>query len=123
MASLHHVLKGHAQICEVHTLDEAISQLQPGLDLIICGIHFDDSRMFDLLRLAKATPTTREVPFLCYRDLDTRLPQTLVEGMEIATRAGGAVGFVDLVTLKTRFGVKRADERLRQMILKLAQQC
>src|SRR3954469_25236068 len=36
-------------------------------DLIICTIVFDESKMFDFLRLAKSRPEWQRIPFICAR--------------------------------------------------------
>src|SRR5688500_15476600 len=36
-------------------------------DLIICTIVFDESKMFDLLQLAKSTPEWQRIPFVAAR--------------------------------------------------------
>jgi hypothetical protein len=54
-------------VLPAHTLDDACQVLVSRVDMIIAGVHFDDSRMFDLLRIAKADPTYRDIPFLCIR--------------------------------------------------------
>lgn len=117
VAMLRGVFAGSFDVIPVHTLDAAVARLRGDLDLILCGLHFDDSRMFDLLRLAKATPATREIPFICYRDLDTQLARPILEGMEIAAKANGALTFVDTFTLKQQAGTARADERFRAIVL------
>jgi len=98
------------------TLSEAISSLHRDVESIVCEIHFDDSRMFDLLRLAKADPATREIPFVCFRDMDSHLAPPFLESLQIACKALGAVAFIDLFDLKARYGTKQADARFREIL-------
>lgn len=65
-------------------------------DLIMIGVHFDESRMFDLLYYLKARAS--EVPVICYRltaGAETRTKLTML-AVAIASRALGAVAFLDL---------------------------
>lgn len=117
VATLRAVLRGMASIECVGNMNEAIDLLDPPPDLIVCGIHFDDSRMFDLLRLVKADPKSRSIPFFCFRDLESELAPAILESLDISSRALGAAGFVDLYALKQRFGLERADEEFRSLLV------
>lgn len=76
IATLRNVLGERATFIHADTIDAALKSSKSA-DMIVCGIHFDDSRMFDLLRLVKADSQSRSIPFLCYRDLGSELPATL----------------------------------------------
>lgn len=115
--TLRNVLTAEAEIVVASTMEEAMSLLKGGADLIVCGIHFDESRMFDLLRVAKADPATRPIPFLCFRDMESELAQPVLESLQIACNALGAVAFVDLFQLRSVYGVREAHERFRHMLL------
>lgn len=117
--TVENVLGMSATVIGTNILDEAVSLLRKGVDLIVCGIHFDDSRMFDLLRLTKADPSTRAIPFLCVRDMDSELTLPIFESLQIACQALGAVEFVDLFHVKSRFGSQDADERFRRILTDL----
>ncbi len=72
-AIVERILVGHELSC-AQTLAEAERfLLAERYDLIICTIAFDESRMFDLLRLAKSTPQWEGIPFACARVRDTIL--------------------------------------------------
>jgi hypothetical protein len=71
------------------------------LDLIICTVVFDESRMFDLLRLAKANGEWKRIPFLCCKVRPKLLDYPLaLEGVQIACRTLGAAAFLDIETYK-----------------------
>lgn len=116
-AMLQATLDGAYDWIYARTLHEAVEQLREGLDMIVCGVHFDESRMFDFLRISKAAPATKSVPFLCYRDLDSDLGPAVLEAMEIAVKALGAVAFVDMFALKEKHGTADADARFRELLL------
>ena len=90
------VLAGH-RLLFVHTVAVALKALaQHDFDLVLIGMHFDDSRMFDLLAEMRAGSRNRDVPVLCYRlrPLAFALPGT--EALKAAVEALGARAFVDL---------------------------
>lgn len=115
--TLQKVLDGLVTLVPVTTIDDALSALHASIDAIICGIHFDESRMFDLIRMAKAEMSTRSVPIICYRDLESGLSPALFESLEIACRAQGAESFVDLYALRERLGAAQADEEFRRIVM------
>jgi CheY-like chemotaxis protein len=66
-AIIERVLTGHELVC-AQTLAQAEQCLrEQRFDLIICTIAFDESRMFDFLRLAKSKPSWRRIPFIAAR--------------------------------------------------------
>lgn len=117
VATIRSVLDSAADFVHAATIREAAQLLGNGVEIILCGIHFDESRMFDLLRMVKADVQHCRTPFLCFRDLESDLAPALFESLEISCRALGAERFVDLYTLKKKFGVNKADEEFRRIIL------
>jgi hypothetical protein len=91
------ILKNHYLLC-VATVPEAQQYLEAGnIDLIICTLVFDDSRMIDLLRLVKEHRKWKHIPFICLRLVSRILdhPNTL-EGIQNACEALGAAAFLDI---------------------------
>jgi CheY-like chemotaxis protein len=117
--TVQNVVGPEVAVVEADTVREAVQHLQEGVDAVACGLHFDSSGMFDLLRLAKADDLTRGTPFLCFRDLDSEFGRPLLESLSISCVAVGATGFVDLFHLKTQYGLREADARFRQALLGL----
>lgn len=117
---LSNVLEGDFELIFSDSIEHARSQLDEGIDLIACDTHFDDCRMFDLLRLSKANPGTRPIPFLCLRVVEGALDQTLYQSVDIASSALGAAGFIDLFDLKQKCGDEQAHKRLNNLIAQLA---
>lgn len=118
ISAMRRILAPHATVLGASLLDEAIAAIGLGVDLIACGMHFDESRMFDLLRRARAHAAAADVPFVCLCELDGRLGRSLLEGLEIACDALGA-RFVDLHDLRTRYGNDAADDQFRRLVLSL----
>jgi CheY-like chemotaxis protein len=112
---------GHFELTFCTTMQEGESRIRQPFDVIVCGSHFDESRMFDLLRLAKALPQSREIPFLCVRVLDGELDNTAFQGISIAAKALGAAGFVDLNRWRRECGFDVAREKLRDLVYQLAE--
>src|SRR5437870_5042143 len=66
-AVVERVLAGHELSC-AETMAQAEQFLgERTFDLIVCTIVFDESKMFDLLQLAKSRPELQRVPFVAAR--------------------------------------------------------
>jgi CheY-like chemotaxis protein len=94
------ILAGH-ELTFVHTLGEAQRMLaSEKFALILIGVHFDDSRMFDLLRHLQANRVQGDVPrgcaVICMRSQHFNSPAITIEGLEIAAKALGCNLFLDL---------------------------
>lgn len=89
------VLNGH-ELAFARTLSEAQRLLaQAGFDLIVIGVQFDDSRMFDLVRHVRSGGQG-EPPVACVRCQRFVSPALSIEGLEIAARAVACNLFLDL---------------------------
>jgi hypothetical protein len=102
------------------TFDAAREALAPAPALVVCGCHFDEGRMYDLLRHMKASPGLQGVPFMAVRCLEGELDGALYESVKIAVRALGGNAFVDLLRWQGRWGVPDASHRLTQLVQSLA---
>lgn len=107
------------QCQHVSTMFQAKALLEQPCDLIVCGLYFDDSRMFDLLRHAKSDERTRRIPFVVVKASDGELSPTVQQGIEIACAALGADRFVEFTTWEKREGNAAAQQRLHGLIDKL----
>ena len=66
-------------------------------DLIVCVITFDESNMFDLLRLAKSRPKWQRIPFVCARVRAQILRSpTALESARFTCQTLGAEAFLDI---------------------------
>jgi CheY-like chemotaxis protein len=74
------------------SLREAKELLKHGgahaFDLIICGMHFDDSRMFDLLQFVRRYDTLEELPFVVIRERHAHLQATTPSTLSSAPLLG-----------------------------------
>ena len=91
------ILAGH-ELCCVETLAQAEQFLrQQPFDLILCTIVFDESRMFDLLRLAKSRPEWQRIPFVCTRVRRHIIDSPVaLQAVAFTCQALGAVAFVNM---------------------------
>lgn len=81
----------------VRTVEEALRALGgERFDLLIIGVQFDDSRMFDLLRWARSQGRLDDLPVLCLRQARGALLSFSANILEVACRALRADAFVDL---------------------------
>ncbi len=104
-----------AELLSATTMAEALSLLNPDLDLIVCQMHFDDSRMFDLLRAAKQTAP--DVPFVACRLIGSVLSRAMMEAMMVGAKHAGAETFLDIEVMQQRYGanyrIEFANEAMR----------
>ena len=96
-AILQRMLADHELSCP-ETLSQAERLLyERPFDLIVCTLFFDESRMFDLLRLAKSKAEWERIPFVCARlrrhVLDAPIAR---EGIAFTCRALGAAAYLDV---------------------------
>jgi PleD family two-component response regulator len=89
-------LPGH-DLHFVRTLGAAIRELRrDGYQLIVIGMHFDDSRMFELLRYVRTLHQHKDVPVICVQCEEVMLSEAVLKNMEDAVKALGGNAFIDL---------------------------
>lgn len=86
-------------------------------EVILCNVHFDDSRMFEFLHALRATPQGRRLPVICCRVQPEPLSPNVRRAIEHALEALGIVVFVDRPLLLERYHASVVDEMLRQLVL------
>jgi CheY-like chemotaxis protein len=97
---LEQLLRPRYELIRVTSMREAISKIhsdQP--ELVICGMLFEESRMFDFLKAVKADPAIAQTKFICSRVVTSDLPNAVMEALTIASCALGAVMFLDIFEL------------------------
>lgn len=111
-------LAGDYQIVYCHTLEAAKAALQGGMDVVVCGVHFDGGSVFKLLQHVRSSPVYGKLPFFVMLDSSRRYSYSpaIIHGLKTAARALGATGFTDLGALVEKFGREAAVEILRQGI-------
>jgi CheY-like chemotaxis protein len=105
------------------SLEQARQAVQEPPAVVVCGCHFDEDKMYDLLRHLKASPPLDKVPFVAVRCVEGEmaLDGALYESVKIAVRALGGNAFVDLLRWQRRYGEAEANHRLTRLVETLAQ--
>ena len=107
------ILGADAELIPVFSLDEALAALGQHVDLIVCMTQFDDSRMFELLRLAHEQCAA--VPFIACDFGSRMLGAGTLKAAEVAALTVGARAFIDWAALDHLYG-SGAPERFRAML-------
>jgi hypothetical protein len=98
------------------SIHEALYLLDPHVELILCNVRFDDSRMFEFLHALQSTPAGRGVPVICCRIQPDPLSPKVRRAIEYALEALGIAIFVDRPLLLERYHPAVVDEMLRQLV-------
>ena len=102
------------ELFAAHDGDSAMRAVERGIDLVVCTLRFDESRMLDFAaRIAHARP---HLPVVCCRVL-SRLPGASLDAAFAAAGRLGAVEMVNLGRVARREGVPNAEEQLRAAVL------
>lgn len=83
------------------------------LGLLMISVHFDQSRMFDLLRSKQSTSVWTNIPIICFCTRDTQLTRTAHESIDLATKALGAWMYLDYHKYSVS---KDSDDELRRIV-------
>jgi len=95
-ARLQRILAGHRlTICK--SVDQAKRELEAReYALIILGVHFDESRMFELLRQVRTIKMNSLTPVVCVLAGPSVLSDVAIEGLDHAVKAMLANAFLNL---------------------------
>ena len=116
MDVMRRVLGDEFQVINCITLGEARAALTADLALIACGVHFDEGRMFDLLKMVKEDPQLCAIPFWgILRDVGL-LSSAITRGIRTAMKSMGASGLFNLSQLDAGSGEDAAFHNLRSAI-------
>jgi len=117
MPAIERALGPHVDITFVNTLVLAreLMRTTENLAMVICGVHFDESRMYDLLDYARRD--FPHVPFLCVRILQSEIPQISLRALAIAAESLGAIGMIDFAATAVEKGQAAAEQNLRTAVL------
>jgi hypothetical protein len=81
----------------VRTMVEAVRELRrDGYELVVIGLHFDESRMFELLSYVRSLPKYDQTSVLCVQGLEVALPEAARKNIDVAVKAMGGKAFLDL---------------------------
>ena len=108
---------GHyVDVISARTVEEALRRLQEdqSIALVLCGVYFDGSRMFELMRHVKQI--NPRLPFVACRILPLELPGVSIEALTIALESLGEC-YVDLPQLEEKYGQEQAQSEFRSVVL------
>lgn len=109
-------LGGEFELATAYSVAEALAAVERGVDLVLCNVRFDDSRMFDFLGALSARPG-RRVPVICCRVASAPISAGARRGIELALEALGVVAFLDMHELEQRDGPAAGRAALRAAVL------
>jgi response regulator RpfG family c-di-GMP phosphodiesterase len=113
VVSLKIILEGHELII-ASTIEEAMADLQKETyDLIIVGVHFDNSQMFELMRHVHASPNNAGKPIISFSARDTEMTRIIHESIELASKTAGAWMYLDAHSYNV---YREPEEELRRVI-------
>jgi DNA-binding response OmpR family regulator len=86
-----------AELRFAQTLGEALRALrEEDFELLLAGVHFDESRMFDLLRAVRSGRRNHQVPIVCIRTRRNAFATLTPNALEVTIKALNANAYVDL---------------------------
>ncbi|WP_420476950.1 hypothetical protein [Noviherbaspirillum sp. ST9] len=99
-----------------HSYAEACAQLKNDVRLVTCGVHFDNGRVFDLLRFVRENPRTANLPFFILLGAGSRYSPAIVQGIRAAAKLLKVTAFTDLTRFSDKLGTSASIDALRQGI-------
>jgi hypothetical protein len=108
-------LGAELELVPAYSVAEALKAAASGVELVLCSVRFDDSRMFDFLGALNAD--AKPLPVICCRLATTPLSAGARRGIELALEALGVLTFVDLYDIEQRDGPQAAQAALRAAVM------
>jgi hypothetical protein len=92
-------------VTTAQTFDKAMDNLtRRRFDLVVIGVHFDDSRMYELISNMRNFTHNRSTPLAAFRCLQTDLSDFFSHSIELGCKALRACKFIDMVKLTSDGG-------------------
>ena len=112
--AIQRIVGSDAEIVAASSTDAALKRLDARVDLIVCNVRFDESRMFDFLQAVKSRAPA--IPIVCCRVSTVELSESARHAIEMALETLGIRSFVDCAPLYRVKGEAGAAEALRRAI-------
>lgn len=93
-------------------LNESLASKKDNFNLVVCGMHFDDCKMFDLLQYVIDNERFEGLPFLIIQAKRSRIPFETAGELALMY---GALEMLDLQDLST----EDADKRVKSTVDRL----
>jgi CheY-like chemotaxis protein len=105
------------------TLEKALDLLEApqDFDLILCGLHFGNGKMYEFLEAAKSSRTAATKPFLCVQLIGSILPYGAFKSMRAAFDILGGDLFIQVAKWRIDYGDEEAFRKFNDVILKIAE--
>ena len=100
-----------------HTFKEALESLDASIQVVACGVHFDNGRVFDLLRHVRENSVTSKLPVFILLGAGSRYSPAIVHGIRSAAELLGVTAFSDLTGMAEKFGLDKIPSILREGML------
>jgi len=111
-----HIIGQEFDFVICHSFQEARDQLDKGVHLVTCGVHFDNGRVFDLLRAVRENPGTAHLPFFILLGAGSRYSPAIIQGIRAAAKLLKVTAFTDLARFADKLGRDAAIDALRKGI-------
>jgi len=99
-----------------HSYEEACRGLDDSVQMVVCGVHFDNGKVFDLLRFVRETPQFETLPFFILLGAGSRYSHAIVQGIRAAAELLKVTAFTDLTRFADKFGKEASIDALRKGI-------
>ena len=109
-------LGAELELATAYSVSDALRHVEGGVELVLCNVRFDDSRMFDFLGALNAMPRAGP-PVICCRVARGPMSAGARRGIELALEALGVVAFLDMYELESRDGPVAAQAALREAVM------
>jgi DNA-binding response OmpR family regulator len=105
------ILRGHDCVM-VSTLRDAEANLESiEFELIVVSLHFDESKMFELMRLARSSQKNATTPIVCICSRRTQMSQLMHQNLEVITKAMGAWMYVS-----DQYNVQTTEAKVQRLM-------
>ncbi len=118
--ALSEVMRDEAQLVPARSVREALDRFDARIDMVVCNVRFDESRMFDFLLALRQKPGGESVRVVSLRIAGSELSSRMRWSIKAALEALGVDIFIDVPQLEADYGRQVALETLRQIILQAA---
>ena len=109
--ALEQSLGGEHDLRWASSLEAAVDELDRDVDAIVCSVHFDDGRLFDLIEMARLQ--AGKVPVYGIVMQNRRFTRHFLESLRSAVHLAGGQGVLDLAGLRDECGDREAFSMLR----------
>ena len=111
--AIERILSGH-ECTVVSTLKAAETELKTQtFDLIVAGLQFDESQMFELIREVRKNESYSDKPIICFSSVATPISLLMHESLELTTIALGAWIYL---AEHSYHGYENPDAEIRKII-------